>query len=105
MQYDDPSPRTAQIRQADETEPDLERRCEEAAQLDQDVVVAIREFPSPDYKYLYDRYEISIVQARLIRHGYTVETKIVMDKRCSQLILVVENDTRRHKEVHAEKLN
>ena len=104
MPYDDPSPRIEQIRQTDRTGADLEEACRNAAEVDEDVVVAERVFPAKEYKFLYDRHYIAIVEARLIRRGYAVDTKIVMNDKCSQLVLVIEKDRWSDKEVHAERI-
>lgn len=104
MPYDDPAVRVQEVRQANRTSLDLQTMCEDAAELDGEVVVAVREFPASEYKYLYNRHQISIVRERLIMRGYAVDTKTVMDSKCSKFILVIVNQTSRTKEVHAEKL-
>ncbi|CAN5440345.1 hypothetical protein BH10CYA1_BH10CYA1_62140 [soil metagenome] len=96
--------RAGQARTADWLYPDLLAKCEDAAALDGEVVVAIRVFPASEYQYLYNRHDISIVRAKLLMRGYLVDTKTVMDSRCSKLVIVIENDQDSKKEVHAEKL-
>lgn len=107
MPNDAPEPNKQPAHQicVDHSSCDLESDCESAAELDGEVVVAVREFPACEYKYLYNRHQISIVCARLSMRGYAVDTKTVMDSTCSKLILVVENQTYRTKTVHAEKLS
>ncbi|RTL43638.1 MAG: hypothetical protein EKK48_07790 [Candidatus Melainabacteria bacterium] len=105
MPTDSPEPAKRQVQiSVDRSSPDLQADCERAAAFDGEVVVAVREFPSSEYKYLYDRHEISIVCARLPMRGYSVDTKTVMDSKCSKLILVVEAQIYRTKTVQAEKL-
>ncbi|CAN5511105.1 hypothetical protein BH10CYA1_BH10CYA1_52910 [soil metagenome] len=104
MPSEEPVAHKEEIRFVDRHSLDLQSVCESAAELDGEVVVAVREFPSIEYKYLYNRHQISIVRARLEMRGYSVDTKTVMDSKCSKLILIIENDTSRTMTVHAEKL-
>ncbi len=103
MPYD-PPPSSEQVHQIRQSAPSLQRVCEDAAESDGEVVVAERVFPSSEYTFLYNKHEITIVKSRLIMRGYAVDTKTVMDSKSSKLILVVEQDTVRRKEVRAEKL-
>ena len=104
MPYDEAPARIEQAPPANQLYPQLLAKCEEAAELDGDVVVAIRVFPASEYQYLYNRHDISIARAKLLMRGYLVDTKTVMDDKCSKLVLVIENDQISKKEVHAEKL-
>lgn len=104
MPANDPSAPIQHVQTTNRVAQSLQKACEDAAELDGEVVVAIREFPSSEYTYIYNRHEISIVRARLQMRGYYVDTKTVMDSKCSKLVLVIENDTTHRREVHAEKL-
>lgn len=84
---------------------DLEAKCKDAADKgEEEIVVAVRNFPDAEYKFVYPRCEISIIQARLSLQGYSVDTKTVMDDKCSKLVLIVEKNIQRQREVHAERL-
>ncbi len=106
MSADDPAPRIEQVHQTIRTAPTLLTVCQDAAESDGDgeVVVAVREFPASEYTFLFNKHEIAIVKSKLIMRGYAVDTKTVMDSKCSRLILVVENNTTRQMAVRAEKL-
>ncbi len=102
MPSTEPPPQTEHVQHTDQTTTDLQTKCEGVAEAGGEVTVAIRQFPNADYQFLYDRYEISIVEAKLTMRGYCIETKIVMDSKCSRLVLAIQNDVGRKRIVHAE---
>jgi hypothetical protein len=108
MPYEEPNPppRIQEVRKAPSTARDLRLACETAAEIDGEVVVAVRQFPSSEYTYFYNPHDVSYVRSKLELDGYAVDSKIVMDSKCSKLILVIENEneSKRSKIVHAEKL-
>ena len=109
MPYEEPNPppRIQEVRKAPSTARDLRLACETAAEIDGEVVVAVRQFPSSEYTYFYNPHDVSYVRSKLELDGYAVDSKIVMDSKYSKLILVIENenDSKRTKIVHAVKLN
>ena len=102
MPSPEPPPRTEHVQHIDQTTTELQTKCETVAEAGGEVTVAIRRFPEAEYQFLYDRHEISIVQAKLTMRGYCIETKTVMDSKCSRLVLAIQNDVARKRIVHAE---
>jgi hypothetical protein len=103
MSYDKASEPTKQVQQAVRTSQDLQSKCQ-ADSEHVEVAVAIREFPNTEYTWLYSKHDISIAQAKMAMQGYAVDTKTVMDSKCSTLVLIVDKDLWRKKEVSAERL-
>jgi hypothetical protein len=108
MPYERPNPlpRIQEVRKAPSLARDWRLACENASELDGEVVIAVRRFPSSQYTYFYNPHDVSFVRSKLEMDGYAVDSKIVMDSQCSKLILVIENenDSKRTKIVHAEIL-
>jgi hypothetical protein len=103
MSYDTPPEPAKQVQQAAQTSQDLLSRCQ-ADSEHIEVVVAVREFPDSEYSFFYSKHEITIAQTKMIMLGYAVDTKTVMDSKCSKLILLIDKDIVRQRVVHAEKL-
>ena len=103
MSYDKAPEPAKQVQQAVRTSQDLQSRCQ-ADTEHVEVVVAVREFPNTEYSYLYSKHDISIAQSKMAMRGYTVDTKTVMDSTCSKLVLLIDKDIWRQKEVLAERV-
>jgi hypothetical protein len=100
MSYLETPPQQIEHRRSDGPD-ELETICENACETDGQVVLAIRRFPDDEYQFLYNKHDIAIVRGRLVGLGYSTETKIVMDSKCSRLVLIIERNLTSSKEVHA----
>jgi hypothetical protein len=104
MPSDCPDLNVSEVRQLKAADESLQQKCVTASEKGSDVVVAVRKYPNDSYDYFYQDAEIVYVQSKLRLLGYSVETKTVMDSKCSKLVLIVEKNTICIKQVKAERL-
>jgi hypothetical protein len=84
--------------------PDMQSQCLAAAADGKEVVLAVRIFPSEEYEFVYNKTEIMITETRLKQLGYILDTRTVMNSKCSKLVLVIDENRMVHREVKAERI-
>lgn len=69
---------------------ELMRHCEDT----EEVVVAVRIFPSDEYQWQYPRALVAVARARLEASGRATELKTVMDNKQSRIVLIASEPVR-----------
>jgi hypothetical protein len=106
MAADDPPPPipTCERRPCTRSAAELVASCIAASRTSGKVVIATRTFPSEDYLFSYNDYDVSIACAKLNILGYGVDTRVIMDSHCSKMVLCVERLIQRSRSVQAERV-